>query len=70
MGDRPTVADVALYVYPSVAPEGGFDLRSYPALRTWLERVAALPVYVPLKPPGWEYDEDSQCVARTAKDNW
>jgi hypothetical protein len=29
-----------------------------------------LPVYVPLKPPGWEYDEDSQCVARTAKDNW
>ena len=41
VGDRPTVADIALYVYPSVAPEGGFDLASYPAVRTWLDRVAA-----------------------------
>jgi glutathione S-transferase len=52
VGDRPTVADVALYVYPSVAFEGGFDLGSYPAVRVWLERVAALPGYVPLKPRG------------------
>jgi glutathione S-transferase len=52
VGDRPTVADVALYVYPSVAPEGGFDLGSYPAVRVWLDRVAALPGYVPLEPPG------------------
>ncbi len=52
VGDRPTVADVALYVYPSVAREGGFDLESYAAVRAWLERVAALPGYVPLKPPG------------------
>jgi glutathione S-transferase len=51
VGDRPTIADVALYVYPSVAPEGGFDLASYPAVRTWLDRVAALPGYVPLKSP-------------------
>jgi glutathione S-transferase len=52
VGDRPTVADVALYVYPSVAHEGGFDLESYPEVRAWLERVPALPGYVPLKPPG------------------
>ena len=52
VGERPTVADVALYVYPSVAHEGGFDLESYPAVRVWLDRVAALPGYVPLKPPG------------------
>ncbi|MDQ3912024.1 MAG: glutathione S-transferase family protein [Actinomycetota bacterium] len=52
VGDRPTVADVALYVYPSVASEGGFDLESYPAVRGWLNRVAALPGYVPLKSPG------------------
>jgi glutathione S-transferase len=52
VGDRPTVADVALYVYPSVAKEGGFDLESYPAVRDMLDRVAALPGYVPLKPPG------------------
>jgi len=52
VGDRPTVADVALSVYPSVAHEGGFDLVSYPAVCAWLERVAALPGYVPLKPLG------------------
>jgi glutathione S-transferase len=52
VGDRPTVADVALYVYPSVAHEGGFDLESYPAVGVWLDRLAALPGYVPLKPPG------------------
>jgi glutathione S-transferase len=52
VGDRPTVADVALYVYPSVVHEGGFDLESYPRVRAWLKRVAALPGYVPLKPPG------------------
>jgi glutathione S-transferase len=52
VGDRPTVADVALYVYPSVAHEGSFDLGSYPAVGVWLDRVAALPGYVPLKPPG------------------
>jgi glutathione S-transferase len=52
VGDRLTVADVALYVYPSVAYEGGFDLESYPAVSDWLDRVAALPGYVPLKPPG------------------
>jgi glutathione S-transferase len=49
--DRPTVADVALYVYPSVGHEGGFDLESYQAVGIWMERVAALPGYVPLKPP-------------------
>ncbi len=52
VGDRPTVADIALYVYPSVAHEGGFDLESYPRVRAWLERVAALPGYLPLNPTG------------------
>src|ERR671910_636791 len=39
VGDRPTAADVALYVYPSVAHEGGFELESYPAGRVWLDRI-------------------------------
>ena len=52
VGDRPTVADVALYVYPSVAYDGGFSLESYPAVSDWLDRVVAVPGYVPLKPPG------------------
>ncbi len=52
VGDRPTVADVALYAYPSVAHEGDFDLESYPAVRVWLDRVTALPGYVPLESLG------------------
>src|SRR5688500_2189749 len=50
VGDRPTIADVALYVYPRLCPEGGYDLGGFPAVRAWLERIAALPGYVP--PPG------------------
>jgi glutathione S-transferase len=50
VGDNPTVADVALYAYPRLCPEGGYDLEGFPALRAWLERIAALPGYVP--PPG------------------
>jgi glutathione S-transferase len=47
VGDSPTVADVALYVYPRLCPEGGYDLGDFPAVRDWLERIATLPGYVP-----------------------
>ncbi len=50
VGDRPTVADVALCAYPRVCSEGGYDLEGFPAMRAWLERIATLPGYVP--PPG------------------
>jgi len=36
-----SVADIALYAYTHVADEGGFDLTAYPAVRAWLQRVAA-----------------------------
>jgi glutathione S-transferase len=48
VGDRPTLADIALYAYTHVAEEGGFALASYPAVRRWLGRVAAMPGYVPM----------------------
>jgi glutathione S-transferase len=48
VGDSLTVADVALYAYTHVAGEGGFDLEPYPAIRTWLDRVAAEPGPVPI----------------------
>ena len=44
--DRYTIADVALYGYTHVAPEGGFDLAPHPAIRAWLERVQAEPRHV------------------------
>ncbi len=46
VGARYTIADIALYAYTHVAPEGGFPLDAYPAMRAWLERVAAQPGHV------------------------
>jgi Glutathione S-transferase len=33
VGDAMTLADIALYAYTHVAPEGGIQLESYPAVR-------------------------------------
>ncbi|HAH10008.1 MAG TPA: glutathione S-transferase [Alphaproteobacteria bacterium] len=38
-----TIADIALYAYTHVAHEGGFDLKPYPAVLRWLDRVARQP---------------------------
>jgi glutathione S-transferase len=46
VGSGPTLADLALYAYTHVAPEGGFDLSGYPAIGSWLDRVAAMPRHV------------------------
>lgn len=43
-----TVADIALYAYTHVAPEGGFELAPYPAIGAWLDRVAARPGHIPI----------------------
>jgi glutathione S-transferase len=48
VGDASTLADIALFAYTHVAHEGGFDLAPYPAIRAWLERVAAEPGHVPI----------------------
>jgi glutathione S-transferase len=48
VGDRYSIADIALYAYTHVADEGGFDLSSYPAIRAWLERVKSQPRHVPI----------------------
>ncbi len=43
VGEGPTLADVALYSYTAVAPEGGIALEPYPAIRAWLKRIESLP---------------------------
>ncbi len=48
VGERYTLADVSLYAYTHVAPEGGIELDGYPAVRAWLDRVAAQPGHVPI----------------------
>jgi len=39
VGDRYTIADIALYAYTHVADEGGFELSQYPDVVSWLQRV-------------------------------
>jgi glutathione S-transferase len=48
--DRATIADLALYGYLKAAPEGDVSLEPYPCIRGWLERVEALPAFIPLPP--------------------
>jgi glutathione S-transferase len=46
VGDRYSIADIALYAYTHVAHEGGFDLSGYPAISAWLDRVANQPGHI------------------------
>jgi len=48
VGERFTIADIALFAYTHVAPEAGFDLEPYPAVREWLDRATAQPGIVPI----------------------
>src|SRR5450759_416214 len=44
--DRFTIADIALYGLTNLANQCDFDLTRFPAIRDWLDRVAAEPGYV------------------------
>jgi len=48
VGERYSIADIALFAYTHVAGEGGFDLEPYAAVRAWLDRVRAQPGHVPI----------------------
>ena len=46
VGERYTVADIAVYGYTHRAEEAGIDLGPYPHLRAWFERVEEQPGYI------------------------
>jgi glutathione S-transferase len=46
VGNRLTLADIALYAYTHVADQGGFDLAAYPHVNRWLGHVAACPGHI------------------------
>ena len=46
---RNSLADIALYAYTHVAPEGGFELTAYPNILAWLDRVASQPAYIDIR---------------------
>ncbi len=50
VGERCTIADLALYAYTHRAHHGGFDLSGLPAVSAWLGRVAAEPGHVAIAP--------------------
>ena len=52
--DRPTIADIACMPYVAISHEGGVPLTPYPAVRAWVERVKALPGFIPM--PGQEQE--------------
>ncbi|MEH1930112.1 glutathione S-transferase family protein [Nostoc sp.] len=46
VGERYTIADIALFAYTHVADEGGFDLTQFPAIQAWIKKVKAQPRYI------------------------
>ena len=46
VGERYTIADIAVYGYAHVAHEAGLDMSTYPAVGRWLARVAEQPGHV------------------------
>lgn len=48
VGTAPTIADIALYPYTSMADEGGYDLSGFAHITAWLARMRGLPGFTPL----------------------
>jgi glutathione S-transferase len=48
VGNRISIADIALYAYTHVAEQGEFDLGRFPVVRRWLARIAAEPRHIPI----------------------
>lgn len=46
VGDRYTIADIAVYAYSHVAGDAGIDTSGYPSFERWLARVAEQPGFV------------------------
>jgi glutathione S-transferase len=44
--DHYSIADIALYAYTHVAHECDFNLAQFPAIRDWIDRVAAQPRHI------------------------
>jgi glutathione S-transferase len=48
VGEAMTLADICLFPYTSLAEDAEFDLKRYPNVVNWLERVKGQPKYVPI----------------------
>jgi len=48
VGERYSIADIALYAYTHVAHEAQLDLSPFREVRAWLERIAGQPRHIPI----------------------
>ncbi len=48
VGDDYKIADIALFAYTHVAPEGNFDLTRFSAIQAWMARIQAQPRHIPI----------------------
>lgn len=46
--EHPTIADIAVFPYVALAPDGKIDLAPYPQVLSWGDRVKQLPGYIPM----------------------
>jgi len=53
VGDKLSIADIAVYPYLALAPEGGIDIGAYANIISWFQHIRALPGYVPM-PGMWQ----------------
>ncbi|MHC5719762.1 MAG: glutathione binding-like protein, partial [Nostoc sp.] len=44
--ERITIADIAVFPYVALAPDGKIALDSYPHILAWIERVKTLPGFI------------------------
>jgi glutathione S-transferase len=49
VGNKPSIADVAIYSYVAHAPEGDVSLEPYPNVRRHLQNIESLDGFVPFK---------------------
>lgn len=54
VGESVSIADLAVYPYLALAPEGGIDIGAYPNIVAWFGRIRSMPGYVSM--PGMRQD--------------
>lgn len=45
---HPTIADIACFPYVAMAGEGGIDLKPYPNILRWIDRIKQIPGFTPM----------------------
>ncbi|AFY39235.1 Glutathione S-transferase domain protein [[Leptolyngbya] sp. PCC 7376] len=46
---RPTIADIAVFPYVALAPDGNISLDAYPNVLSWIDRIKHLPNFVGMR---------------------